>query len=158
MKNYIQNLRQKIGSQKFIHPAARIIIENNLGQILFITRLDNGKLGIPAGGLEENEMIEECIIREVKEETGLEILDLELIGLSSNPKNETVEYPNGDVIQYFTCEFFSNSFSGKIQVDKSEVKSAEFLDFENFQKLPKNERNSFESLDFFRKNGKVCLH
>jgi len=106
MKNYIKNLRKKIGNQKFIHPAARIIIENELGQILFIKRIDNGNLGIPAGGFEENETIEECIIREVKEETGLEILSLQLIGLSSNPKNETVKYPNGDKIQYFTCEFF----------------------------------------------------
>jgi len=157
MKNYIKNLRQKIGHQKFIHPGARIIIENELGQVLFIERIDNGKLGIPAGGFEEDETIEECIIREVKEETGLEILSLELIGLSSNPKNETVEYPNGDMIQYFTCEFYSNDFQGEIRADNVEVRKAIFLDFSNFKKLPNNERSTFESLEFFRKKGRVRL-
>ena len=65
MPSYISNLRTKIGHDKFIHPAARIIVENEKGEILFIRRTDNGKLGIPAGGLEENETIEECIRREV---------------------------------------------------------------------------------------------
>ena len=157
MKNYIKNLRKKIGHQKFIHPAARIIIENELGQILFIKRIDNGNLGIPAGGFEENENIEECIIREVREETGLEILSLQLIGLSTHPKNETVEYPNGDVIQYFTCEFYSNDFHGKVKPDNEETRKVEFLNFSNFQKLPKNEKGVFESLVYFRKNGRVML-
>lgn len=157
MKDYIKNLRKKIGHQKFIHPAARIIIENELGQILFLKRIDNGNLGIPAGGFEENENIEECIIREVREETGLEILSLQLIGLSTHPKNETVEYPNGDVIQYFTCEFYSNDFQGKIRADNIEVQKVEFLDFSKFKNLPKNEQSTFESLEFYRKNGRVML-
>lgn len=157
MKNYIKSLRQKIGHQKFIHPAARIIIENDLGQILFIERLDNGNIGIPAGSFEENETIEECIIREVKEEVGLNILNLELIGLSTNPLNEIVEYSNGDIIQYFTCEFYSNKFQGEICVDNIEIKSAEFLDFQKYCFLPENEQSAFISLDFYRKNGKVRL-
>ena len=68
MKNYITKIRRKIGHDKFIHPAVRIMIENDKNEILFIERIDNGKLGIPAGALEENETIEACIRREVKEE------------------------------------------------------------------------------------------
>ena len=71
------------------------------------------KIWFSTGAFEENETIEECIIREVKEEVGLEIVGLELIGVSSNPNNEIVTYPNGDVIQYFTCEFYSNKFEDK---------------------------------------------
>lgn len=157
MKSYIKKIRQKIGHQKFIHPAARIIIENEKEEILFIKRKDNGNLGIPAGGFEENETIEECIIREVKEETGLEILKMNLIGLSSNPKKETVKYPNGDVIQYFVCEFYSNNFKGKMKVDDIEVSNVEFLEFNNFKKLPENEQRIFESLEYFKINGRVLV-
>ena len=157
MKSYIKKLRQKIGHQKIIHPAARIIIENEVGQILFIKRKDNGKLGIPAGAFEENETIEECIIRETKEETGLELLEVQLIGLSSAPKNETAEYPNGDQVQYFTCEFYANQFKGKIRIDKKEVEIAEFMNFENYKNLPENEMRTFESLIYFKKNGKARM-
>ena len=158
MNKYIKWLRSKIGSEKIIYPGARIIIENQNKEILIIERTDNGKKGLPAGSLEENETIEECIIREVKEETGLKILDLEVIGISSNPQNESVVYPNGDKIQYFTIEFYSNNWEGGIKVaDESEVKWAKFLGSEIINQLPENERSIFDSLKYFRKNKKIML-
>ena len=114
-------------------------------------------MGIPAGAFEENETIEECIIREVKEEVGLDILELELIGLSTNPKNETVQYPNADIIQYFSCEFYTNKFCGEIKVDNEEVKSAQFLPFEKYKELPEIELPSFDSLKFYKKNRRVRI-
>lgn len=158
MKNYIQQIRSKLGSDKFIHPAARIIVENNIGQILIIERVDNGQVGIPAGALEENETIQACIIREVKEETGLTIVDLEVIGISSNPATESVEYPNGDKIQYFTVEFYSKSWNGAIKVeDTEEVKKAQFMDISIISQLPKNELSTFESLKYYQKNQKIMV-
>lgn len=158
MDDYIKKMRAKIGHQKFIHPAARIIIENEVGEILMIRRADNNNWGIPAGSLEEGETIEECIIREVKEETGLEIIDCQVIGISSNPEKETVTYPNKDVIQYFTIEFYSNNWSGSIgDGDEREVKEALFVNKEWMQKLPKNEQSTFESLVYFMEHQKVRL-
>ena len=158
MKNYIQKLRSKIGSERFIHPAARILIENNKGEFLIIERVDNGKMGIPAGAFEEGETIEECIIREVKEETGLDILTVEVIGISSNPSTESVEYPNGDKIQYFTIEFYSNDWQGEMKIqDTNEVKMAKFVSRSFLDALPPNEFSTLGSLDFYKKTGKVKL-
>ena len=158
MHNYIKKLRKLIGHRKFIHPGARIIVENEEGQILMIRRRDNGNWGIPAGGLEEKETIRECIIREVKEETGLDILDLQVIGIASNPNRETVQYPNQDVVQYFNIEFYSNQFTGEIAVlDEEEVLSAQFVDKEMIAQLPENERHTFESLTYFKKYGQIHL-
>ena len=102
MQNYIQRIRSKLGRESFIHPAGRIIIENEQGEVLVIERMDNGEVGIPAGALEEGETIEACVRREVWEETGLQIGELTVIGISSNPEREFVQYPNGDQIQYMT--------------------------------------------------------
>lgn len=158
MKNYIKKIRSKLGQEKFIHPGARIIIENKKREILIIERMDNGNIGIPAGAIEENETIEACIIREVKEETGLKLIDLEVIGISSNPDRESVEYPNGDKIQYFTVEFYSNHWEGTIKIeDKNEVKNAKFVSIDNIKHLPKNEKSAFESLDYYRKHRKIML-
>jgi hypothetical protein len=49
IKSIITKIRNKLGHDKFIHPAARIIVENEKGDILFIDRKDNGSLGLPAG-------------------------------------------------------------------------------------------------------------
>lgn len=158
MDDYIKKMRAQIGHQKFIHPAARIIVENELGEILMIHRADNNNWGIPAGSLEENEAIKACIIREVKEETGLQIIDCQVIGISSNPEKETVTYPNEDMIQYFTIEFYSNNWSGEISnFDKKEVKIAQFVPKEWAQKLPKNEKSAFESLAYFKEHQKIRL-
>ena len=158
MHNYIKNLRKLIGHRKFIHPAARIIVENEQEQILVIKRVDNGKWGIPAGGLEEKESIEECIIREVKEETGLEILELQVVGISTKPDLETVYYPNKDVVQYFTIEFYSNQWQGEIEVeDTEEVQLATFKDKSIIEQLPDLEQNTFVSLAYFRKTGQIRL-
>ncbi len=158
MKTYIHKIRSKLGSEKFIHPAARIIVENAQNQILIIERTDNGKLGLPAGAFEEGETIEACIIREVYEETGIRIRSLEVIGISSNPEIETVKYPNGDEIQYFTLEFYSDDWEGTIEVqDKNEVKRAAFMDWSVKEQLPENELSAFESLEFYRTYHKVML-
>lgn len=158
MKDYIARIRKKIGRDKFIHPGARIIVENDKGEILFIERADNGNPGLPAGALEENETIEACIIREVKEETGIDITALEVIGISTNPEVETVRYPNGDEIQYFTVEFYTSSWKGKLHTGgTTEVKKAAFRDRRNLEKLPENERLAFESLEYYRKEGKIKL-
>ncbi|MES2620126.1 MAG: NUDIX domain-containing protein [Bacteroidota bacterium] len=155
MNDYIKKIRGKIGCEKLIHPAARIIIENKVGQVLFIKRKDNELLGIPAGAFEANETIEDCIVREVLEETGIEILHLEVIGISSNPSKETVKYPNKDEIQYFVIEFYSNEWAGIIKADNQEVSEAKFMSTEKAKELPYNEQSAFESLAYYRKYNKV---
>ena len=158
MTGYISKLRQKIGKEKFIHPAARILIENEKGEFLFVRRVDNGNLGIPAGAFEENETIEQCIIREVKEETGLDIVSMDLIGISSNPDVETVSYPNGDTIQYFSIEFYSNNWKGELKInDHDEIKNLKFLEASWLHKLPTSEKSILDSLNYYRKEKKVRL-
>jgi ADP-ribose pyrophosphatase YjhB (NUDIX family) len=158
MNSYIKKIRSKLSSEKFIHPGARIIIENQNQEILVIQRNDNGQMGLPAGSLEENETIEECIKREVKEETGIIIKELVVIGVSSHPMLESVEYPNGDKIQYFTIEFYSHVRDGKINIqDTKEVRRAAFMQIGEITNLAGNEYSALESLYYFRKYGKLML-
>ena len=69
-----------------------------------------------------------------------------------------VTYNNGDKIQYFTIEFYSNNWEGTIQVeDPNEVKNAKFMDIDCIKKLPKNELSTFESLKYYRDKQKIIL-
>lgn len=66
-----------------------VLIEN--GRILLINRAkepDLGKWAIPGGRIEENETAEECLKREFKEETGLDVEPVKLIGIYSDPKRD----------------------------------------------------------------------
>jgi 8-oxo-dGTP pyrophosphatase MutT (NUDIX family) len=154
-ESYIGKMRNIVGSRLLIHPAARIIIENNKGEFLFIERTDNGHLGLPAGGLEENETIWECIKREAKEEAGIEVKNVKFIGLSTQPETERTLYPNGDVTQYFTAEFYTNQFSGVPFADGKESKSVDWYASAYIDKLPVGERSTFESLALWKETGRV---
>lgn len=158
MKNYIQKIRSKLGHDSFIHPAARIIIENDQNEFLAIVKNDNGQLGIPAGALEEGETIEECIKREVWEETGLRVQNIQVIGISSNPDREAVSYSNGDQIQYFTVEFYAYQWEGDLKInDTDEIKAVKFVPFDMANQLPANEQSTFESLAYFKAHQSVML-
>ncbi len=55
--------------------AAGGVVTNKEGKVLFIYR--NNKWDLPKGKLEKGESLEECAIREVEEETGVENLKIE---------------------------------------------------------------------------------
>jgi hypothetical protein len=56
-----------------IVPAASAVVLNHDGKILLHKRKDNALWSLPGGAMELGESIEETIIREVKEETGLDV-------------------------------------------------------------------------------------
>ncbi len=69
---------KKIKSEFYKHftliKAGGGLVKNKKGEILLIFR--RGKWDLPKGKLENNETIEECAIREVQEETGLQNLKI----------------------------------------------------------------------------------
>lgn len=79
--SYIGKLRSVVGSQKIIVPSIRAIIEDQDGKILFIERKGEGNWSIPAGSIELNESIYECLVREVKEETDLDVISAKALPL-----------------------------------------------------------------------------
>lgn len=157
MGNYLLSLRKLIGNRKVIHPGVRILIENDAKELLLIRRRDNDLWGLVAGGLEENETIEACAVREIEEETGLDVHSIEAIGLSSNPAQESVIYPNGDQVQYFTVVFYTNDWSGTLRQFTDETTEARFFPKDQLPPLPPNEQPSVEWLERYQQTGKFIL-
>ena len=125
--SYLGKLRALVGQRPLIVPGFRIIIENPDGKILFIKRSDNGMWGLPAGSPEPGESLEDCVRREVFEETSLHIRSFECFGFASDPKHETHTYPNGDKIQNFTMLVHSNEWSGYPKINDEETTEVRFL-------------------------------
>ena len=60
------------------------------GRILLAHRRDIDWWNLPGGGMELNETVEEAICREVREETGLEVVVEYLVGVYSKPQKQEV--------------------------------------------------------------------
>jgi ADP-ribose pyrophosphatase YjhB (NUDIX family) len=88
-----------------IRPGVAAVIFDG-ARILLQRRDDNRWWGLPGGGVEPGESVRAAIVREVREETGLDVEPLRLIGVYSDPANhQIITYPDGNVIHYVSSVF-----------------------------------------------------
>lgn len=121
-----------------LQDGAAAIIVNSEGQILLQSRADRDKWGLPGGCQELGERFQDTVLREVKEETNLDVKeeDLELIDIVSGASRRN-DYPNGDVVINNTALYCIRKYSGELKLD-SESKNMKFFDLDN---LPENQND-----------------
>ncbi|MFN8544177.1 MAG: NUDIX domain-containing protein [Candidatus Binatia bacterium] len=85
-----------------IRPGVSAVIFSDAG-VLLQRRDDNGLWGLPGGAVEPGESLRVAVVREVREETGLVVEPVRVIGVYSAPENHQVmTYPDGNVIHYIS--------------------------------------------------------
>ena len=114
MADYIHDLRQLIGPRKIIlNCAGALIIRDD--RILFQRRTDNGQWGLIGGLLEMNETYEQAALREIKEETGLEVKLDSFLGIFHN---HHMVWSNGDAAHVLSAMFTASIVSGEPRIDE----------------------------------------
>ncbi len=96
-------------------PAASAVVINNEGKILLHRRSDNDLWALPGGAMEIGESISETVVREVKEETGLDVVIERLVGIYTNPKH-VVAFSDGEVRQEFSICFACRTVGGTLTI------------------------------------------
>jgi len=85
------------------------------GRILLVQRSDDGLWCLPCGWVEPNESPEEAAVREVREETGLEVRVRRLVGVFTRKPN--VGYgPHSAVAVLYLCDVIGGSPRGSHEV------------------------------------------
>ncbi len=116
---YAQDLRAVVGQRPLILVAAGALICNAAGELLLQRRTDDRLWGIPGGSMELGESAEENARREVWEETGLVVGDLQLFGVFSGPGMRHV-YPNGDEAAIVSVVYLVNLVPGQAPIPGDE--------------------------------------
>ncbi|MGH8793647.1 MAG: NUDIX domain-containing protein [Stackebrandtia sp.] len=95
-----------------IVPATTVFAQDDRFQVLLIQRSDNALWALPGGVLDFGETIAEAAVRETKEETGIDVKVVGIVGIYTDPRH-LVEYSDGEVRQQFSLCFRAVPLGGK---------------------------------------------
>jgi len=101
---YIKKIRAKIGNDLLLVPGVTAVVINERDGVLLQLRRDTDTWAPPSGGVEPGETVAQCAIREVREETGIDILPVAIVAVLSGAEYN-VTYPNGDRLATVTTVF-----------------------------------------------------
>ena len=140
-------LTEKVKGYFKVHVAGGGLITNQEGEILLFFRRE--KWDLPKGKLDPGETIEECAIREVKEETGLHSITIE------HKITETIHYYNmkGKKILKHT-HWYKMKFTGTeltVPQIEEDITDIQWIKPENLSKYLKFSYNNIR--DVFEKEG-----
>lgn len=93
--------------------ASGLIFDKAREQVLLTRREDNGRWCLPGGGMDAGESAAEACVRELLEETGLEVRVTKLIGIYTTP-DILMEYPDGNRTQPVAFSFEAEIIGGKL--------------------------------------------
>ena len=131
---YIMNLREKVGHGPLIVVGSTTLVFNNKNELLLNLRSDTNTWGIPGGSKELNETLEECAVRELKEETNINVNDLELITVLSG-KEYYFKYPNEDELDCVIALYKVSNYEGELNINDGESKELKFFSLDNLPEL-----------------------
>lgn len=95
--------------------AASAVVTDDGGRILLQRRRDSGNYALPGGTMDLGESLPQTAVREVLEETGLEVEITGLVGIYTDPRH-VIAYTDGEVRQQFNTCFTARVLGGSLAI------------------------------------------
>lgn len=147
-QSYAGQLRKYVGNRTLIVPSTRAVIKDSANSILLIQRRDNGQWGLPAGLIELGESIDDCLRREVREETGLIVEASTPVALYTHPRF-TGTNAHDQSYQMFGLLYRVDAWSGLLSTETDETTDAQFFSLADLPGIPDHHRESIDDVISF---------
>ena len=122
--DYIKWIRSHVGHEKIMLVHAGGCIFNDRQEVLLQRRGDCDQWGFPGGTVELGETPQMAAVREVREETGLDVVVGELIGIYTD---FDVVCSNGDQFQSILIAYELTVMGGDLFCDQQETKELKYF-------------------------------
>ncbi|MFD3947010.1 NUDIX domain-containing protein [Streptomyces sp. NPDC058579] len=114
--------------------AASAVVTDEQGHILLQRRRDNELWALPGGGMDLTDSLPGTAVREVKEETGLDVEVTGLVGTYTDPKH-IIAYSDGEVRRQFNVCFTARIVGGELAIS-DESSELQFVPPDELGQLP----------------------
>lgn len=114
-------------------PSVTAVIVNDEGALLLIHKTDNNLWALPGGGHDAGETISRTVVREVKEETGIDVEIIDIVGLYTDPRH-VMAYDDGEVRQQFSICFHARPIGGSLSTS-AESKEVRWVPLDELDSL-----------------------
>jgi 8-oxo-dGTP pyrophosphatase MutT (NUDIX family) len=111
MSDYVRALRQKIGPDLLFMPSVAAVIRDEDDRILLVQHVE-GRWQLPGGAVDPGERPAEAMRRECREEAGIEVEPLRILGVYGGPEFH-IRYANGDETGWVVTVFAARIVAGE---------------------------------------------
>lgn len=137
MSPFLARLREKIGSDLIMLPSVTGFVFDEAGRMLLARHGDVGLWAAPGGGVDPDERPEDAVVRELREELGVDIEVRGLIGVYGGPEFRT-RYPNGHQVAYVIAGY------GCALAPGSPAPEPDGVEINDFRWVPEEELSAYE--------------
>ncbi len=118
-------------------PSVVAVVQDDAGRVLMIHKTDNGLWALPGGGHDIGEFVANTVVREVREETGVDVEVTTVTGLYTDPSH-LMAYDDGEVRQQFSICFRARLLGGELRTsdESKEVRWVEPADLSDLDIHP----------------------
>jgi 8-oxo-dGTP pyrophosphatase MutT (NUDIX family) len=124
ISEFLRELRRKVGNDPLLLPAVTAVVMDEGGRVLLMQSKDDRQWYLPGGATDPGEQPADAVVREVREETGLHVEPVRIIGVYADPRTR---YANGDLVWYVSTVFACNIIGGTPCVNDDEAVDVRFF-------------------------------
>ncbi len=115
--DFVRDLRARVGTDPLWLSGVSGVVLDDAGRLLLGRRADSGRWAVVSGIIDPGEEPAVAVVREVREETGVEAEVVALTAVSTTPP---MTYANGDRAQYLDLCFWCRAVGGEARVADDE--------------------------------------